>query len=52
MIYFDKPVRAALVADIARLLRRGGYLVVGHSESLSELKGQLVPVKASIYRKP
>jgi len=52
MIYFDKPVRAALVAEMARLLRPGGYLIVGHSESLSELKGQLVPVKASIYRKP
>lgn len=51
MIYFDKPVRAALVAEAVRLLRPGGYLIVGHSESLSDLRGGLVPVAASIYRK-
>lgn len=35
MIYFDNIVRKKLLTDIIRLLRPGGYLMVGHAESLT-----------------
>ena len=51
MIYFDKKVREKLVNDIFRLLRPGGFLIVGHSESLSGIATELKIVQPSIYRK-
>ena len=35
MIYFDNTVRRNLLTEIIRLLRPGGYLMVGHAESLT-----------------
>jgi chemotaxis protein methyltransferase CheR len=35
MIYFDKTVQSELVQRYSQMLRPGGYLFVGHSESLS-----------------
>jgi len=51
MIYFDAEVRRRLLAQIQYLLRPGGYLFVGHSESLSGLTAGLKSVQASIYVK-
>lgn len=51
MIYFDRPVRERLVADMIRLLKPGGHLIVGHAESLSGIRHELQPVEPSIYRK-
>jgi chemotaxis protein methyltransferase CheR len=51
MIYFDNPVRQRLLSEFHRLLAPGGYLVVGHSESLAGLTGQFQVVRPSIYRK-
>ncbi len=51
MIYFDADVRRRLLAQIQRLLRPGGYLFVGHSESLSGLTPGLKSVQASVYVK-
>lgn len=51
MIYFDRPVRAALLAEIHRLLRPGGFLAVGHAESLTGTMCSLQVVKPSIYIK-
>lgn len=49
MIYFDKAVREALLGEMYRLLAPGGYLLVGHAESLSGLRGGFVPLAPSIY---
>ncbi|MEE7449845.1 chemotaxis protein CheR [Methylobacterium radiotolerans] len=35
LIYFDKPTQKAVVGRLAAHLRPGGYLVVGHSESMA-----------------
>ena len=35
MIYFDKPTQARLVGRFWDMLTPGGYLFVGHSESLA-----------------
>ena len=52
MIYFDSPGRQALIAEIERLLRPGGLLFIGHSETLSGLDTGLRLVRPSEYRRP
>ncbi len=52
MIYFDNPVRQRLLNEVVRLLRPGGLLYVGHTESLAGLDLPLRPVAPAVYRKP
>jgi chemotaxis protein methyltransferase CheR len=52
MIYFDNPVRKRLLNELYRLLRPGGYLMVGHAESLSGMLSSFKSVAPSIYIKP
>ncbi|MCC7492811.1 MAG: protein-glutamate O-methyltransferase CheR [Fimbriimonadaceae bacterium] len=49
MIYFDAATRGRLVDEIARHLRPGGYLFVGHAESLTGLPTALRTVQPSVY---
>lgn len=51
MIYFDQRVRQRLVNEIHRLLRPGGYLMVGHSESLTGLGNTFRTIRPSVYVK-
>lgn len=50
MIYFDRPTQEALVAKFTRHLCPGGYLLIGHSESLNGVKHALQYVQPTIYR--
>jgi chemotaxis protein methyltransferase CheR len=52
MIYFDPPSRAILVQKLTRQLARGGFLVIGHSESLMGIRHDLESVRQSVFRKP
>ncbi|MCX8065354.1 MAG: protein-glutamate O-methyltransferase [Candidatus Hydrogenedentes bacterium] len=52
MIYFDESVRELLISEIYRLLRKGGYLFIGHSESITSSQNKLQILKPSIYYKP
>jgi len=52
MIYFDSIVRTRLIAEMYRLLNPGGYLIVGHAESLACIKTDFICLKPSIYQKP
>ena len=52
MIYFDRPTQEELIGRLARRLVPGGYLFVGHSESLSPIRHELRMVKPAIYQKP
>ena len=52
MIYFDRPTQELLVGHLAKRLIPGGYLMVGHSESLSGVKHSLRLVQPAIYLKP
>jgi chemotaxis protein methyltransferase CheR len=51
MIYFDKATQETLVRRFGELLRPGGYLFVGHSESLTGLSHSFQYVKPAIYMK-
>jgi chemotaxis protein methyltransferase CheR len=52
MIYFDRATQEELVSRLARRLVPGGYLFVGHSESLTHLQHPLQVIRPAIYRKP
>ena len=51
MIYFDKPTRAALVKRFYEATNPGGYLFIGHSESLNRDDAPYKQVGPSIYQK-
>ncbi|MBF0353344.1 MAG: protein-glutamate O-methyltransferase [SAR324 cluster bacterium] len=51
MIYFDKPTQERLIQKLANQLRPGGYLLIGHSETLSGISSSLKYIQPSIYRK-
>lgn len=52
MIYFDKATQAELVQRFWRLLRPGGTLFTGHSESLTGIRHNFRYVQPTIYRRP
>ncbi|HOO40176.1 MAG TPA: protein-glutamate O-methyltransferase [Syntrophales bacterium] len=51
MIYFDKPTQEMLVNRLYQTLNKGGYLFVGHSESLTGLTHPFNYIEPSVYRK-
>jgi len=51
MIYFDKVTQAALIKRLCECLNNGGYLFIGHSESLTGLNHNLKYLEPSVYRK-
>ena len=51
MIYFDKETKDNLVRKYSELLVPGGYLFIGHSETISREIDSLNYVKPAIYRK-
>ncbi|RVU37765.1 chemotaxis protein CheR [Hwanghaeella grinnelliae] len=51
MIYFDNPTKQKLVEQFAALLRKGGWLYVGHSETLTFARDSFEMLGRTIYRK-
>jgi chemotaxis protein methyltransferase CheR len=51
MIYFDRPTQQSLVQRLCRHLEAGGYLFIGHAETLNNVAHELQYVCPSIYRK-
>ncbi|MCL1903584.1 MAG: protein-glutamate O-methyltransferase CheR [Oscillospiraceae bacterium] len=52
MIYFELEVKIALVNRLYDVLRPGGYLFIGHAESIPRDRTKFEYVKPAIYRKP
>ena len=52
MIYFDIPSRELAVKRLTRYLAPGGYLIVGHSESLVGIQHNLKAVRQGVYQMP
>jgi chemotaxis protein methyltransferase CheR len=51
MIYFDKKTQEGLVNRFYNKLAKGGYLFIGHSESLTGLNHAFKYLEPSLYRK-
>jgi chemotaxis protein methyltransferase CheR len=52
MIYFSADTKRQVVERVLSVLKPGGHLLIGHSETLNELNANAVAVAPSIYRKP
>jgi len=51
LIYFDQATKDKVVANLSSFLKPGGYLFVGHSESLGRGQETLRYVRPAVYRK-
>jgi chemotaxis protein methyltransferase CheR len=51
MIYFDQPTRKRLVDSFYQFTNPGGYLFIGHSESLRREECPYTYIKPAVYKK-
>jgi chemotaxis protein methyltransferase CheR len=51
VIYFDQPTKQRLFRRYAQLLPVGGYLFLGHSESLHGINDDFELIGRTVYRK-
>jgi chemotaxis protein methyltransferase CheR len=51
IIYFDRATQDALLGRLCRYIRRDGYLILGHSETIYGLDLPLTRITSTIYRK-
>ena len=51
MIYFDNPTRNAVVEKFYNVLEDGGYLFIGHSESLHNTDTLFKYIRPAVYQK-
>jgi len=51
MIYFSTEDRMRLIRKFFTLLQPGGYLFIGHSETIKGFEGNLVQIAPTIYQK-
>ena len=52
MIYFDQATQERVIESLTHHLEPGGYLFVGHAESLTRVAHRLEFVRPAVYRKP
>jgi chemotaxis protein methyltransferase CheR len=50
LIYFDKPTQCKVLTQICRHLVPGGFLFLGHSETVAGFELPLIQVAASVFR--
>ena len=51
MIYFDRSTQENVIGHLADCLEPGGYLFVGHAESLTRVSHPLEYIRPAVYRK-
>ena len=51
IIYFDRPTQQHILGKLTSYLAPGGYMFVGHAETLHDLALPLIPVAPSLYRR-
>jgi chemotaxis protein methyltransferase CheR len=51
LIYFDKATQCAVINRLAEKLKPGGYLFLGHAETVSSMQLPLVAEQPTILRK-
>jgi len=52
LIYFEPPVQHAVLLRLCKHLRRGGFLFLGHTESLAGFQLPLQGVASTVFRRP
>jgi chemotaxis protein methyltransferase CheR len=52
MIYFDRPTQQDVLGRMAHQIVPGGYLFIGHTESVAGLSLPLVAEATAVLRKP
>ncbi|MGD0096904.1 MAG: protein-glutamate O-methyltransferase CheR [Terracidiphilus sp.] len=51
IIYFDRTTQERILHKLSNCLRPGGYIFVGHAETLHDMNLPLVPVAPALYRR-
>jgi chemotaxis protein methyltransferase CheR len=51
LIYFDNENKKIIVENVIKALKKGGYLFVGHSETLNKITDQVRQIRPTIYIK-
>ena len=51
IIYFDRPTQERILFKLSNCLAPGGYLFVGHAETLHDMNLPLTPVAPALYRR-
>ncbi|MBN1970273.1 MAG: protein-glutamate O-methyltransferase CheR [Candidatus Delongbacteria bacterium] len=51
MIYFDQQTRDKLINKFYNFLKPGGYLFIGHSETLNRATNKFISVNPAVYQK-
>jgi chemotaxis protein methyltransferase CheR len=51
IIYFNRETQERILRKLAECLVGGGYLFVGHAETLHTMRLPLTPVAPALYRK-
>ena len=51
IIYFDRPTQESILRKLSHCLLPGGYMFVGHSETLHDMDLPLLPVEPALYRR-
>ncbi len=51
LIYFDQQAKVKIVRQILPKIKKGGFLYIGHSESLKSICDELTMVSPNIYQK-
>ena len=52
LIYFDVETKRRVIANLLPSLKRDGYFIVGHSESLNGINDTLLQVRPTVYQRP
>ncbi len=51
IIYFERPTQEVLFQKCCNCLKPGGYLFIGHSETLSGMRLPLIQVRPTVYQR-
>lgn len=51
ILYFEDDEKKTIINNVLKHLKDGGYIFMGHSESLSRITDKVVQVSPSIYKK-
>ena len=51
LIYFDKPTQSAVLTRLCNCLVKGGYMFIGHSESITGFDLPLKQVSNTVFQR-